>query len=469
MKKILNILVAVLVLISFFAPPLWDHIEIVHQRTLILLIISMILWTTNSLPSGISSLLIVGLQIAFGVVHNFAQSAQGFLGTSLYFILTVSLISKAMIKVGLIQEISHAILHWTKGNLTKFSIGLFYASVFLPFIMPSGNSRLRMFLPLAEELNRKHHLADKSEFLRFCTWALSGINQMATIIVFTGGGLAIVASQMIADYGFPLDWLQWVLMMAPPVFVICTIVLAAMWRQYQVGTFKNGFYKERNQNSYQRPSKKRRNRPFAFWLVVLSLILLLSLWILGPFIHVPVIVPPLLLVAVLSLPELGIIENQDLRQYDWENFLLMGAALSLAATIQRNGTASWIVDTVFPPVQAGQPEWVSLSIVIVITLVIRTLFATPVAALTVIFPLVQAYVAMSGLDLLKTMLTVLIITSSFMVLPIHSPIMLLGYGTEYVKLNEHIRISILMLVTAITIGFLSYFWYWSWVIGSGWN
>jgi sodium-dependent dicarboxylate transporter 2/3/5 len=453
------LLIIFILLVGLSIPPMFglNHIQ---QSTLSLLVVSMILWSSKVISTGISALFIICLQMVLGIVPQFGDAVQGFLSTSLYFILAVTLVSTVMTKVGLDQMMSKLVVKFSNGSIQRISLGFYFATLILPIFMPSGNARLRMFVPLMEDINTQYNLNRSSSFIRFTTWTLGGMNQMATLIVFTGGGLAVIASQLIGNFNLSISWVKWFFLMAPPIWLICLITGVFMWKYWKMN--KLSIIHLENEKQFVIPSSVTSQNidKIPFFTVVISLFTMLVLWIFGSWFHVPSIVPPLLALTIFALPGIGLIKNPDIRSYDWENFLLLGSALSLAVTIEHNGTAAWIANQMLSLFGQSSYEFVNLGIVIFIILIIRSMFVSPVAALTVIFPLISAFSSSFGLDSAYTYLVSVLIIGSFIILPIHSPITLLAYETGHIIFKEHIIVSLVLLIITIFIVFLSYLWYW---------
>ncbi|MFP7298264.1 SLC13 family permease [Neobacillus niacini] len=431
-------------------------LEVLQQRTIILLVISIILWTTRVIPTGISALLIIALQMTLGIAPQFSDAVQGFASSTIYFLLAASLVSSAMTKVHLDKFLSKVLMKASRGSVQKTLWGFFLANLALPIIMPSGNVRLRMFIPLIEEVNQRFHLGTNSPFLRFSIWMIGGLNQIGTIIVFTGGGLGILAAGLLIELGYPLTWIQWFLMMAPPIWIICTITAFFMWRYLKAYKIENKQLKAAEESSLGIDTAIK----FPFMVVIAGLFLMLFLWMVGPLWNIPSIIPPLICLALFAMPGIELLDNHDLRNYDWENFLLLGSAISLAITIQQNGTASIIANSIFSILGQSSYEGFNFFILVIVVFLLRAMFVSPVGALTVIFPLAIAFAETVGLNNLFTFLTITILVASFIILPIHSPIMILAYETGYIVFKEHLVISLVLLITSIVIVFFCYEWYW---------
>jgi len=166
-------------------------------KTLLLLVISIFLWSTKFLPLGISSLFIIAVIMIFNLADSFSSAISGFVASALYFVLIVSMISKVMVKVGLDKMIAVFILRLSSGNIIRVLLGFVIAAMVLPILMPSAVARFRMFHPLIDSVNNFYELPEQSAFKQFCNWLFSGVNQFLTMIVLTGGGYPILASELL--------------------------------------------------------------------------------------------------------------------------------------------------------------------------------------------------------------------------------------------------------------------------------
>lgn len=447
--------IVTVLLTAFLLPPLFG-LTVEQQRTLLLLILAIILWSSEVLPTGISALWIIGLEMALGVSDSFASAVQGFLYSSLYFILVVALIGSTITKVGLDKQLAAFIVHAARGKLHRVAQSVFVATVLLPLIMPSGNARVQMFVPLVEQIGKSYPDGQRIPFQRFSIWTLSGVNQLATVSVLSGGGFAVLASQLAVELDVKTDWLHWLLLMAPPIWLACLGTGLVMWRYWKIAAKTSAIAE---MNVAPQAAKTQDNK--SFWIVSFSLAALIITWIAVP--NLPIILPPLLLVGLFAMPGIGLLDNRDLRNYDWENFILLGTALSLAFTIEQNGTADWLVGLLLSLLGPRLPEWLYVVVLLVVTIAIRMLFTTPPAALTALYPLVKSYALWTGLNPAHSFLLAVMVSVGTVILPIHSPIMYFAYKTGHLPFRQHLFVSIAMLFCTMLAGLGAYWFYWPWI------
>ncbi|WP_126429056.1 SLC13 family permease [Brevibacillus marinus] len=451
---------AFLILLIGISWPTPETMNAVQQRSIVLLMMSILLWSTEALPIGISSLLIVGLQLALGLAESFPQSVEGFLSSAIYFIIVVTMLNQAMIRVGLDRIIARYLMSLAKGSIQRTAIVVTLAVMILPILMPSAVSRLKMFIPLIEQINARYGLAKGSNLVRFCLWSFGGLNQVTTLVVLTGGGFAILASQYFANLGEPISWSRWFLLMAPPVYVCVILTSIVMWFYWKIGRLKpqpaTGDTPGRaNEKADGQPDGNRSN------LLVTSIVMLgvLAAWILGSQWGIPSIVPPIIALAVLALPPLRIVSDEDLRHQDWDSFLFIGSAISLSTTLERNGTVDWVSAHVLAPVSASLPWWVGLLLFVVYVLLFRMAFVSPSSAMTVVLPLALSYATAIGLPQLDALMTAILFIGGSVILPIHSPTMFIAYQTGYFTMKDQWVIGSALLVNLFIASFLA-----SWLI-----
>lgn len=451
-----------LILLIGMILPTPENMTPVQQRSVIVLIVSILLWSTEALPIGISSLLIVGLQLVMHLADDFSQSVEGFLSSAIYFILAVTMLNQAIIRVGLDRTIARYIMLLARGSIQRTAVVILLAVMILPIFMPSAVSRLKMFIPLIEQINAKYGLEKESNLVRFSLWCFGGLNQITTLVVLTGGGFAILASQFISQSGEPVSWSQWFLLVAPPVYLSVVLTSIVMWFYWKIGRLKPNPTADEalavsNEGTADN-AERHESRSSLHIASVVMLAVLLS-WMFGSQLGIPAIVPPLIALAVLALPSINLVNDEDLRQQDWDSFLFIGSAISLSSTLERNGTVDWVAENLFSPVSASIPLWIGFMLFVVYVLLFRLAFVSPSSAMTVILPLALSYSATIGLPQLDALMIAVLLIGSSVILPIHSPTMFIAYQTGYFTMRDQWMIGSALMINVLIASLLA-----SWLI-----
>ncbi|MFD2044846.1 SLC13 family permease [Ornithinibacillus salinisoli] len=448
---------ALFFIISIGHSALLENFSVQQKWTLLLLAIAIFLWITTPIPTGASSILILALMLLFKLVDNIEQAVVGFLSPALYFILMLSIISQALVKVGIDKIIARFLFKISKGGPRFIIIGLPIFILILPILLPSAVARFKMLLPLISSLNKYYGLSNKSLFKKYCIYVIGMMNQNATMIIYTGGGFPILASQLLRDYNVAeLGWLDWFLLIAPPLWIGSLIIVLVVWKFLAHHT--NEEIPKNNFDGFIQTEQEPISAKF--WIVVIGFLLMILTWIVTDQQHVPLLLPPMLYVVFLSTSRIRLVTNKVIREFDWENYLLLGASFSLGMLMAENGTASVLANQLLHILPENTSIEVKVIIMAIIIFILRFFFIMPSSAMIVIFPIVMSYSSLIGLPLIQLAFLIVLIIGSMMVLPIHATTTYLAYETGVLTKKEQYSIGIFSSILFVGIAIIATLFYW---------
>ncbi|OZT77483.1 MULTISPECIES: SLC13 family permease [Salinicoccus] len=429
-----------------------------QQLTLVLLMVAVYIWIMAPLPVGAGSLLILALMIAFGLVETVEEAFQGFLSSALYFIFALSILSKVFVKVGVDQSIAGTIKKFSKDSIIKSIIGLPILILLLPIILPSAIARFKMLQPLVDSLNRLYGFSRDSTYHKYSMFIIGMINQIGTMVVITGGGFSVLTVQLLSDFDVvDIGWTEWFLLLVPPIW-IGSILIIMMMLAYLKHTGKDRGSTDLSKNDKVETIEVGYTKKF--WAVLIGFAMMILSWILLDQDTIPLLLPPLLLIVVFSLPKLNLVTSEMIRGFDWENFLLLGTSFSLGILLAENGTA----DAMARVLMLAIPEDTSILIKVIlfslIIFILRFFFIVPSSAIIVIFPIVISYADLIGVGDLQLSLLVFVIIGSMLILPIHTPTVYLAFQTGVVSSKDQFLIGLCASLIMTGIAILSLFFYW---------
>ncbi|MEQ6378201.1 anion permease [Bacillaceae bacterium S4-13-56] len=438
---------------------LFSEFTNVQKLTILLLAIAVYLWTLAPIPTGTSSILILALILIFGLVDDIDDAVVGFLSPALYFILMVSLISHALVKVGIDRLIARFIINTSKKGAMGVVITLPVVILLLPILLPSAVARFKIFLPLIDRMNEYFGFEEKSLFRRFCMFVIGMMNQNSTMVIFTGGGFPILAAQLLKDYKVSEDmsWMGWFLHIAPPLWIGMTIVALFVWNFLKLDSNEDELERMTKMGS---ESIKKEEMPHNFWGVLGLFLIMIVVWILFDEDTVPLVLPPMILVVIYSLPKFNLITNQTIRNYDWENFLLLGSSFSVGILMETNGTAGALARELIYFVPNDGSVAFKVIVIAIFIFCLRFLFIVPSSAMVVIFPIAISYADQVGLSKEGLSFLVVMIIGGVMVLPIHSPTAFFAYSTGVFTKKEQYTIGVFSSFIITALGILSAIFYW---------
>ncbi|GAA0591190.1 hypothetical protein GCM10009001_04040 [Virgibacillus siamensis] len=452
MKWKILFFIAITVLFIKTRDTVFADFSIEQQLTLGLLVVAVYLWVASPLPSGATSILLIALMMLLGLADGVEEAVVGFLSPALYFIIMLSFISHALVKVGIDRVIAGTLVKVSRSGPKSIVYGLPAFIAVLPIILPSAVARFKIFLPLLTRLNHYFGFGEKSLFKKFSMYVIGMMNQNATMIIFTGGGFPVLASQLFSDYGIAeVGWLEWFGRIAPPLWIGLFLVTIFVWQFLKYTT--NDSEWENHRDNMPVDKNERVSMPPAFWVAVIGFLLMISAWIITDRDQVPLVLPPMLLVVLYALPKMGLIDNKVIRGYDWENFLLLGASFSLGMLMSRNGTAEILAKQLLELVPQDGSILIKVILIALFVFILRFMFVVPSSAVIVIFPIVISYAELIGIAPVNLSFLVVMIIGGMMVLPIHSPTTFYAYETGVFSKTEQYVIGIfssfIMMLTAI--------------------
>ncbi|MDV2581416.1 SLC13 family permease [Alkalibacillus haloalkaliphilus] len=429
-----------------------------QQYTLLVLVIAIYLWTLSMMPQGASSILVLALLIGLGVVDEPDQAFQGFLTTGLYFIVLLSLISQVLVIVGFDQVIARLFQQFSGGRVSRLVVSLPIMMVLLPIILPSAVARYKILEPLIKRMNDLNGFSNESVFNKFGLFVISFLNQKGTFIVFTGGGFAVIAYQLMVEYNVAqIQWLEWMGLMAPPLFVITLFSSIFVWFYFKWKTGEESNVQIEVPNHHL--EEKQVEHP-KFWYVVFAFLAMVVAWIATDPTVVPIILPPMLMVAFLAIPAIGLVNNQLIRNFDWETFLLLGTSFSLGFIMAENGTAEMIATALIQLVPDGASTWMKVIFIILFIGIMRWMFTNSTSAIVVIFPIMMSYASLIDLSPVALALLIMTVIGGTILIPIHAPTTYYASLAGVYTKGEQFVVGIISSTVATVVALLAVFLYW---------
>lgn len=432
-----------------------------QQRTVALVLFAIYLWTVAKIPTGAASIFILLMIIILNLTDSVEGAMVGFLSSALYFILFLSILSQVLIRTDVDKVISSKLLMVRNISPRKIALILPVFMSVLPVIMPSAFARLKTVLPFVDSLNEAFRFKEKSVFKKYAMYVVGFVNQNSTMIVYTGGGYPVLAAQLLKDYEVAdLSWLGWFFIIAPPLWCALIITSVFSWfylkLSYPSETEKDfssfGHTAEVDDEEYE-PTKK-------FWFVIITFSIMILTWAFTDSSVVPTLLPPMILIVLYSLPRIELITNEDIRSFNWENFLLIGASLSLGVILDENGTAGLIAEQLISLVPENAGMTVSIIIVTGVMFLFRMIFIVPTSAVIVIFPVMISYADMTGIPALVLAFIVIMIIGGTNILPIHSPTLYFTFKEGVLSKRDHYMMAVFSSFTFIVVAILAASFYW---------
>ncbi|WP_096391132.1 SLC13 family permease [Halopenitus persicus] len=467
------------------------------QTVLTVFGVALALWLSKAIPYTISSVLVVTLLFALGAVDSFETAVGGFASTLVFFLFLLLLLGQTISSVGLDERAAQRLL--SAQSTPKGTVRSLAANIFtLSFLMPSAVARAVTFIPVVRRLTETYGLAEDSDFTRASYLVLGHVNPIASMALMTGGGMAIITSQVINADVRTITWVEWAIVMIPPVIVLYGLSTIAAARIYDVddtitiddkaatdGGEPTGEDEEKTADdvagdpSAAGPSADdpvddlaesvvdgtaeplTRDQRIVGGVMGATVVA----WILGSFLGVPTIVPAIGAVTALSLPGVRIITADDLADVSWGILFLIGAMFSILDVMETSGTLTLLVETitVYIPFAAMAP-WQVVATLLLIAAVLRSFFSTASAAIIIVLPIVLEFAAFLGVNQLFLAFSVLIMIGSTTFLPFNTTSVLLSFDYGPLSNRDVLAFGLVTMVFGSLVIVASWLFYWPLVL-----
>ncbi len=454
--------ILVFILLIFIAPSTFlQDFTPEQQRTVGLLVLAIYLWTISPLPSGAASILLLAMMMILGLVDSVEGAMSGFLSSALYFILILTILSRVLVKTGVDKVVASQLLRLNKKGPKAIAVALPVMIAILPVLMPSAFARLKMLLPFVDRLNDSFGFSNHSVFKKYALYVIGIMNQNGTIIVYTGGGFPVLAAQLLNDYNVAdLGWLEWFLIIAPPLWLALLIVNIFAWNYFKYSYSSETPYSQ-IQTAIQHETHFETSRErHKFRFVIITFFMMIIVWAVTDNNVVPTLLPPMILLVIYSIPKIGLLNNTDIRAFDWESFLLLGASFSIGILLDQNGTAAVIAEHMMQFVPENSGLIFKIILIALITFVFRMIFIVPSSAIIVIFPIVVSYADITNIPALSLAFLVILIVGGTNILPIHSPTSYFAFQSGVLSKKDHYIIATFSTITFIITAIIAASTYW---------
>jgi anion transporter len=442
-------------LLCLTLPPLFAGLSAQGQRALVVTVITVVLWTSNALESGTTSMVAIALLALTGAAPNVRAALHGFVNPVPYFLIGVLAMGLAVQRSGLAERIARRVLTHARGRSLRVYVQLVLAMPVLTFLLPSATTRSSILVHIYEEVFTLARVPADAPIRKAVMLALCSINRLASTALLTGGITPMMAAAIIGG----MSWTGWFALMAVPYWGI--LVLG--------GALTGVLYRRGLTRAMPAADLERAGAWTGREARTLAIVLGASvLWLTDSVHHLDPALPALIALVALLTPGLGPLRWSDLdRGVGWANFFVIGASISLAHALGETGAAAWLARGLVGALPGHGGHAVA-------TIVLLMLGAT---ALRAVIPNISGFLALAipvamsvgreaGLNPLVCALVVMITGDAVLYYPAQSASSLVIYERGHVTAAEVVRFGVWMTLVAYVAILLVALPYWTF-LGQG--
>ena len=433
--------------------PLPADLSLAGKATLAVVVWACIMWIFESIPVGITGILIPMLLVLGGAADKFPKAASGFTTPVVFLCLAAFLFAAIMQAAGLDRRIALGLLHKVKVKTVNGVIwAMFGANVLLSFIIPAANARAATLLPVVNGITKlfgdtpEEQAGKKAIVIQTLVYGsmISGMCIMTAHLpnlVLVG----LFESELALNLSY-FDWfkLQWPYL---GMFVLTQWWVQRYFKTRNVG-IQGGF--QSVQNQYRELPKTSQTE----WLILGVFAFIALMWVTEDWHKIKSHNSALIGLSILFLPGLFGFKWKEVQDRTiWGTFLLLGGALSMSAAMGSSGLAQWLSDIIHP-IAVGHPWWMILLILMVGTHIIRLGMLSNVAAITMLAPILIALAPKLGLHPVAFTMLVSDTDTFAYILPTQITAAVIAYSSGTFSMTDYAKVGWVSVIIAIAYGIL---------------
>ena len=440
-KRVIGLFLCLAVLLFYPSLPVPEGLGIIGVKTLVLLVIAVLLWITEVIPLGISSIFLLVLPLMMGV-STLKETLTAFPNPTIFFVLATFGISAAISKVPTTKRILLFLLKKLGGNINLFILAIMIATAFISSVMSNIPATV-MFMTIALSFLTLYDTeAEKQRTGRAVMIALPVAGMIGGIITPAGSSNNILALELLKEYANIsirfIDWIGICLPVAIILLPVAWILIIKIFKPASIERVKIDNYVLKLQQ-IEKPELKEK-------LVVLIIFIMVVLWILSSwFPNLNVTVIAICGLAVMFLPGIDILSWKDFKdEVSWDVILMVGCVLCIGNLILKNGVAAWFAEIMFK-IEAGTNIFLLILQLAAFMYLMQLILPNAPAVITSTTLPVTIVAAELGINAAVLVVPLCIFSSWTMILPL-SAVPMMTFSKGYYAMSDIGKVGIPVLI-----------------------
>lgn len=404
------------------------------RQTLFILLLAAGLWVTEAMAAFAVALVLIALEILLlgklgrggGAPETWLRFLQPWSSPIIWLFLGGFALARAASRTGLDRALASRVLRWSGGNPTRTMLGAMGLTFAFSMFMSNTATTAMMLAavgPLVAGL-RQDEPFGKALLLGIPVAA--NLGGMGTVIGSPPNAIAAAVLEPSRPIGFSV----WMMVALPPALVMAGAAWLYLRHRYPVGTARI------DMPMATAGEEAAPRLPVWKQLLVMGVFFVtVGLWMTGELHGVPLPVVSFLPISVFAAT--GVLEDTDVRGFQWDVLLLVAGGLSLGVAVAESGLARWLVG--FVP--TGTLGKLGLAVVLAYLAAGLSNFMSNTAAANILVPLGAAL----GGEVDPAMVVPIALgASAAMCLPISTPPNALAFSSGKVAAREFLGPGLLV-------------------------
>ena len=422
------------------------------HRTLIIVITTLILIISESIPLPAVAILILIMEVTLGVDSPDGVAAS-FMSDAVFFIMGSLMLAVSIVHQGLDKRLALAIINVTGNKTLSITFGFVTVSALMSSFI-GEHTVAAMMLPVVLALIKNAGL-DTTKATKLSTLLLFSIAYgcaLGSIGTPSGGGRNVIMIGYLSEFGLgDISYLEWMKYAYPMLLIEIPVAVAVLWFTFTPKQKSLDTAIRKLKVNVAKSGKLTGNQLMA----ILVFILVFLGWVfLSPFIGLGIVA----LTGVFFYLTFGLIEWPDIaRRTNWGVILLFGSAISLGIQMKETGAALYVAENALYSLQYifKNIEIVRWFFTVILTAILTNLLSSA-ATVSVFGPIV---LDMGGNPIALGIATSVASAFSYLTI-VASPTCMIIHSTGLVTSNDYLKAGWKLFVISIILLFLVSFFYW---------
>jgi DASS family divalent anion:Na+ symporter len=342
-------------------------------------------------PMGVVAVFGLTVCVITGVL-NFEQAFSGFSNEIVWLVVFAFFVARGFISTGLGSRVAYKVMSVLGKNSLGLGYGLVATDLLLAPTIPSVTARAGGVLfpilkSLADVFTGRSHDPRMGGFLTLCAFQGSCITSAMFLTSMAGNPLI---AQLAKDVGIQITWSGWAIAAIVPGLFSLLVVPYVIYRLAPPTIRQTPHARDLAKDRLAAMGSMKTSE-----IVMVGIFaLLLTLWILGPYLALKATIAAMIGLAIMLLT--GILQWKDVleEQGAWDTFIWFSTLITLASFLNKFGLTTWFSQYVVSHVQGL--EWIiGFLIVSIVYYYSHYLFASNVAHIGAMYaPLLIVTVAL---------------------------------------------------------------------------
>lgn len=375
MKNALYMGIAIFVGFIFWMLPEPDGVHENGWNLFAIFVSTMIAVILRPLPMGVVAILSLTFAVATNVL-SFSDAFSGFSNEVVWLVVFAFFVARGFIATGLGNRLAYKIMSILGKNSLGLGYGLVATDLILAPAIPSVTARVGgivypMVKSLAEVFTGASHDPKMGGFLALTAFQGSAVTSAMFLTAMAGNPLI---AEIARGQGIDITWAGWAVAAIVPGLISLIAVPYILFRLINPTIRQTPHAKEMAAEKLKQmgPMKPKE------WIMFGTFVLLIFLWIIGPFIDMKATVAAMIGLVILLLS--GILKWKDVIEESsaWDTFIWFATLVTLSGFLNKFGLTTWFSEAVVSNISGL--EWiVGFIIVALIYFYSHYFFASSVA------------------------------------------------------------------------------------------